>query len=279
LQNNIKNLKSLKEKNNRFSVIAAYDATMTLAINQAEIEVILVGDSLGMLVQGHENTLPVTLDQMVYHTEAVCRANRSSEQQALIISDLPFMSYNNEEKAIRSAEKLVRAGANMVKLEGGSWLSPIIKKLTLLGIPVCGHIGLTPQSVNKFGGFKVQGKHEIQKKELIDDAKELELAGADFIVLECIPAELAKSITSSLSCSTIGIGAGKHTDAQVLVCYDILGLNKNPPRFVKNFLSDSILDIKFGPSTKIKNFNISDIFSSFKKYVVEGKYPSDEHSY
>lgn len=270
MKNNIRNLRGLKEKNNRFTAIAAYDAAMTSAINQAEIEVILVGDSLGMLVQGHENTLPVTLDQMVYHTEAVCRANRSSEQQALIISDLPFMSYNNEDKAIRSAEKLVRAGANMVKLEGGSWLSSIVKKLTLLGIPVCGHIGLTPQSVNKFGGFKVQGKDEIQKKELIDDAKELESAGVDFIVLECIPAELAKIITSSLSCSTIGIGAGKHTDAQVLVCYDILGLNKNPPRFVKNFLAESIA---------IRNFNISNVFSSFKKDVIEGKYPSDEHSY
>ena len=270
MQNNIKNLKSLKEKNNRFSVIAAYDAAMTLAINQAEIEVILVGDSLGMLVQGQKNTLPVTLEQMTYHTKAVCRANNTTLKPSLIISDLPFMSYDNEDKALRSAEKLVRAGANMVKLEGGAWLSPIIKKLNLVGIPVCGHIGLTPQSINKLGGFNVQGKNKEQKKQLINDAKELESAGADFIVLECVPEMVAKEITLNLDCPTIGIGAGRYTDAQVLVCYDILGLNNNPPKFVKNFLSNS--------SENQKN-SIVDAFANFKRDVNDGNYPSIEHLY
>lgn len=249
-------------------MITAYDATFTAAVNQADIEVILVGDSLGMVVQGHLSTLPVTIEQMVYHTEAVVRANQQAKEPALIIADLPFMSYATIESSLTHAAALMRAGANMVKLEGGSWVAETVRRLVECGIPVCGHIGLTPQSVNKFGGFKVQGKLPEQQQQLIEDAKQLDHAGADFIVLECIPKALALTITSSINCSTVGIGAGNVTDAQVLVCYDMLGLSNNPARFVKNFIS-----------TDGSENPIVDAFRHFKKAVEEKSYPAAEHEY
>ena len=268
MKNTIQNLRQKKTIQQPFSMVAAYDATFTTALNQAGIASILVGDSLGMVVQGQASTLPVTIEQMVYHTEAVANANQRAEQPALIIADLPFMSYATTESALSNAALLMRAGANMVKLEGGIWLTETISQLVERGIPVCGHIGLTPQSVNKFGGFKVQGRSSEQQQQLIEDAKQLDRAGVDFIVLECIPKELASTITASVDCSTVGIGAGNVTDAQVLVCYDMLGLSDNPARFVKNFISASDSDKP-----------IVDAFRHFKQSVEQKVYPAAEHEY
>ena len=268
MKNNIHNLRQRKKANQPFSMVAAYDATFTAALNHAGIEAILIGDSLGMVVQGHTSTLAVTIEQMVYHTEAVVKANQQSVEPALIIADLPFMSYATVESALMNAAMLMRAGANMIKLEGGTWLVETVMRLVECGIPVCGHIGLTPQSVNKFGGFKVQGRQPEQQQQLLADAKQLDKAGADFIVLECIPADLALTITDNVSCSTVGIGAGSVTDAQVLVCYDMLGLSDNPARFVKNFISATVSE---NP--------IANAFSSYKKAVEERSYPGAEHEY
>ena len=263
-------LRQRKNENQKFSVVAAYDASFTAAINQAEIEVILVGDSLGMVIQGKDSTVPVTIAQMVYHTEAVARGNAGSDSQALIIADMPFMSYANIDDALINAAKLMRAGANMVKLEGGAWLAETTAKLVECGIPVCAHIGLTPQSVNKLGGYKVQGRSDEQQQQLLSDAKALDKAGADFIVLECIPTSLATDITNNTKFSTIGIGAGSNTDAQVLVCYDMLGLSSNPAKFVKNFLADTLT---------AKAPSIVNAFIAYKQSVEEGSYPGKEHEY
>ena len=270
MKHSTKTLRQRKKENLKFSVVAAYDASFTAAINQAEIEVILVGDSLGMVVQGKDSTVPVTIEQMVYHTEAVARGNACSDSQALIITDMPFMSYANIDDALFNAAKLMRAGANMVKLEGGAWLAETTTKLVECGIPVCAHIGLTPQSVNTLGGYKVQGRSDEQQQQLLNDAKALDKAGADFIVLECIPKSLATTITNSTSFSTIGIGAGSDTDAQVLVCYDMLGLSSNPAKFVKNFLADT---------ATAKAPSIVDAFSAYKQAVENGSYPTKEHEY
>ena len=270
LKNSIQKLRQRKNEQRKFSVVAAYDASFTTAINQANIEVILVGDSLGMVVQGKESTVPVTIEQMVYHTEAVARGNASSHSQALIIADMPFMSYATTEDALFNAAKLMRAGANMVKLEGGAWLAETTAKLVECGIPVCAHIGLTPQSVNKLGGYKVQGRSDNQQQQLLNDAKALDDAGADFIVLECIPKSLAADITHKTGFSTIGIGAGNDTDAQVLVCYDLLGLTSTPAKFVKNFLADD--SASQAPS-------IVNALSAYKKAVEDNSYPAQEHEY
>ncbi len=270
MKNSIQKLRQRKNEQRKFSVVAAYDASFTAAINQAEIEVILVGDSLGMVVQGKNSTVPVTLEQMVYHTQAVARGNANSDSQALIIADLPFMSYANIEDALFNAAELMRAGANMVKLEGGTWLAETTAKLVECGIPVCAHIGLTPQSVNKLGGYKVQGRSDNQQQQLLNDAKALDNAGADFIVLECIPKSLAADITQQTSFSTIGIGAGNDTDAQVLVCYDMLGLTSTPAKFVKNFLAEH---------TASQAPSIVNAFSAYKKAVEEKSYPAEEHEY
>ena len=251
-------------------MIAAYDASFTTAINQANIDAILIGDSLGMVVQGRDSTLPVTMDNMIYHTQAVAKSNAHTDNPALLIADLPFMSYQNTELALENAAHLMRAGANMVKLEGGRWLCETIERLTQCGIPVCGHLGLTPQSVNKLGGFKVQGKTQVQQSELLNDAKALDQAGADFIVLECIPTPLAHQITDAVNLSTIGIGAGSVTDAQVLVCYDMLGLSNNPARFVKDFLS--LADSNRGNM-------ISSAFALYHEAVMTTAFPATEHEY
>ncbi|MDG1938342.1 MAG: 3-methyl-2-oxobutanoate hydroxymethyltransferase [Pseudomonadales bacterium] len=266
----IQTLRQRKNDHSKFSVVAAYDASFTAAINQAEIEVILVGDSLGMVVQGQSSTVPVTIEQMVYHTEAVARGNACGASQALVIADMPFMSYANSEDALANAAKLMRAGANMVKLEGGAWLADTTAKLVECGIPVCAHIGLTPQSVNKLGGYKVQGRSDDQQQQLLNDAKALDKAGSDFIVLECIPKSLSAEITQHTDFSTIGIGAGCDTDAQVLVCYDMLGLSSSPAKFVKNFLAES------GSS---QTPSIVNAFIAYKQAVENSSYPAPEHEY
>lgn len=272
MKKTVQNLRALKQTQEKFSVVAAYDATFTQALNQAGTDAILVGDSLGMVVQGKQSTVPVTIDEMVYHTAAVVRSNDQSEQQALIIADLPFMTYDSLSATLENSAKLMRAGANMVKLEGGEWLAESVSKLVELGIPVCAHIGLTPQSVNKFGGYKVQGRSEQQQTQLLADAKILDQAGADFIVLECIPSKLAKTITENTGFSTIGIGAGSATDAQVLVSYDLLGLSPHPAKFVKDFLADAA-------QNGDQPASVVGAFKAYNDAVKSGEYPGSEHEY
>ena len=260
----IHTIQSLKQKGEPISVLTAYDSSFSKLISEVGIEVMLVGDSLGMVMQGHDSTVPVSMTDMIYHTGCVSRTNRS----ALLIADLPYMSYAHKKQTCKNAAKLMQAGANMVKLEGGKWVCSSIKVLVERGIPVCGHIGLTPQSVDALGGYKVQGRDEEQAKNLIKDAKAIEKAGAQLLVLECVPSQLAKTITELLSIPTIGIGAGKHTDGQVLVLQDILGLNKDfRPKFVKNFMAEE-------DSTDIKG-----AIASYKRQVKDRSFPSDEHSF
>lgn len=258
----VPHLQSLKQEQKKFSVLTAYDACFAHWIEQAGIEVILVGDSLGMVLQGNASTLPVTIDHMVYHTACVSKGTTNT----LIMADMPFMSGIELQPTIQGATKLMQAGAHCVKLEGGSWLAPCIEALNHGGIPVCAHIGLTPQSVHKFGGYKVQGRSEQAADDLIQTAKSLESAGADFILLECVPTPLAKKITEMLSVPVIGIGAGAHCDAQVLVLHDMLGLNPHrTARFVQNFME-----------------NQPDIQSALRAYahaVKAGLFPTSTHGF
>ena len=258
----INTLQQMKAEGEKFAVIAAYDATFAHFISEAEVEVILVGDSLGMVVQGHDTTLPVTVAQVAYHTEAVKRGARRS----LVMADMPFMSYATPEDALKNAAVLMQAGAQMVKLEGGAWLTETIRLLSERGIPTCAHLGLTPQSVNKFGGYKVQGRDADHAQQIQEDALALEAAGADLLVLECVPSSLAASITHELAIPVIGIGAGPHTDAQVLVLYDMLGLTPSrAPKFTRNFLLDQ-----------------EDIPAALRTYVLDvkaGRFPAEEHSF
>lgn len=229
---------------------------------EAEIEVILIGDSLGMVLQGHSSTLPVSVADMAYHTACVARGNQTS----LLMADMPFMSYGQVPQALTNAADLMRAGAHMVKLEGGAWLCETVTALQQNGIPCCVHLGLTPQSVNVLGGYRVQGRGEGAQR-LLEDALALEAAGAALILLECVPVAVAKQLTQTLKIPVIGIGAGPHCDGQVLVLHDILGLYAGKPaRFVKNFLAA-------GDGT---------ILGAFKRFVTEvkdGSYPAAEHSF
>jgi 3-methyl-2-oxobutanoate hydroxymethyltransferase len=226
-------LKNMKQKQEKIACLTAYDASFARYLDQHGIDVVLVGDTLGEVIQGHESTIPVTLADMCYHVRMVARGI----QNAFIIGDMPFMSYCNPEQALQTATQLMQAGAQMVKLEGGVWLKETVFRLTQCGIPVCAHLGLTPQSVHKLGGYRKQGKTPETAERLIADAKALEEAGADLMVFECIPADLATTLTQQLSIPTIGIGAGPGTDAQILVLYDILGIASRPPSsFVAEFL-------------------------------------------
>ncbi|MHB1843777.1 MAG: 3-methyl-2-oxobutanoate hydroxymethyltransferase [Deltaproteobacteria bacterium] len=224
----------MKEAGERISMLTCYDATFAKLFDQAGLDVLLVGDSLGMVVQGNETTLPVTLDEMVYHCRAVSRATK----RAHVVGDLPFGSYQvSTEEAVRSAIRLVaQGGAESVKLEGGRDFADVVRAIVRASIPVMGHLGLTPQSFHKLGGYVVQGRGPEQAKRLQDDALALEEAGCYALVLEAIPAELAQEIGAKLSIPTIGIGAGAGCSGQVLVCYDALGLDPSfQPRFVKRF--------------------------------------------
>ena len=228
----INNLKASKAKKQKFAVLTAYDYSFAAMIEAAGIEVTLVGDSLGNVIQGQDTTIPVTVDEMAYHTAAVKRAIKNS----LLITDMPFMSYSSEVQALDNAAMLMQAGAQMVKLEGGEWLADTVYAMTERGIPVCGHIGLTPQSVFKLGGYKVQGKNQTAAEKMLDEAKILQQAGADLIVVECVPSSLGKELAESVDIPVIGIGAGPDTDAQVLVLHDMLGISKKLPKFSKNYL-------------------------------------------
>lgn len=257
----IASLQALKQDGEKFAVVTAYDATFAAQAEQAGIEVVLVGDSLGNVLQGHDSTLPVTLADMAYHTACVSRGC----SEPLIIADLPFGSYATLLQTLESSATLMRAGAHMVKLEGGAWLLDSITALTQRGIPVCAHLGLTPQSVNAFSGFKVQGREAAQAEAILADARRVEAAGASLLVLECVPRNLGEEIAAALSIPVIGIGAGPGTDAQVLVMHDLLGLSAKAPRFVRNFLKGEE--------------SVKAALAAYREAVKSGNFPADEHCF
>ncbi|MFT5707629.1 MAG: 3-methyl-2-oxobutanoate hydroxymethyltransferase [Oceanospirillaceae bacterium] len=255
-------LNAYKKTGEKFAVLTAYDATFANVLSQAGVEAILVGDSLGMVLQGNDSTLPVTMTDMIYHTRCVVAGNTN----ALIIVDLPFMSYATPEQTMRNCAALMQAGANMVKLEGGAWLEQSIAMLDERGIPSCAHLGLTPQAVNKFGGYKVQGRDDYSSEKLFNDSLILEKAGASILLLECVPKDLAERITKAVSIPVIGIGAGPATDAQVLVLQDMLNIpSGKKARFVKNYMAQAQ--------------DIPTAISTYVEEVKNGSFPAEEHCF
>jgi len=258
----INTLAGYKAKGEKFSVLTAYDATFSQLASAQGVDVLLVGDSLGMVCQGKDSTLPVSMDEMVYHTECVAKGNEGS----LIMADMPFMSYSTLEQGQANAARLMQAGAHMVKVEGDDWLVPLIEVLARQGVPVCAHLGLTPQSVNKLGGYKVQGRDDAKAQAMINHAKALAEAGADVILLECVPSSLGRAITEAVNVPVIGIGAGADTDGQVLVVYDMLGLNAGHiPKFVKNFMTDGR--------------TVQQAIAHYHEEVKAGLFPAEEHGF
>ncbi|MEK0432588.1 MAG: hypothetical protein RLY60_584 [Pseudomonadota bacterium] len=249
----------------KITMLTAYDASFAAVADLAGVEIILVGDSLGMVCQGHNSTLPVTLDDMRYHVECVARGLQKQNGRPLVLGDMPFGSYATPEQAFRSASVLMQAGAHMVKLEGGAWLAPTVEFLVTRGIPVCGHIGLTPQSVNTLGGYRVQGRTESAAHQLMQDSLQLQNAGAQALVMEMVPAALSGEITRALtSCATIGIGAGVDTAGQILVLHDMLGVTQGKvPKFAHNFMAEtgSVLGAMqaFVQSVKEKRFPVNEL--------------------
>ncbi len=226
-------LKAMRDRAEKIAVLTCYDASFARVLDAAGVDVLLVGDSLGMVIQGHTSTLPVKLAEMVYHTRCVA----AGTERAFLVADLPFGSYQpSPERAFSAAARLMAAGAHMVKLEGGAIMVDTVAFLTQRGIPVCAHLGLLPQSVNQLGGYRVQGREDAAATQLVADARALEVAGAGLIVLEMVPATLAQAVTEALTIPTIGIGAGVNCSGQVLVLYDMLGLYPRAPKFSKNFL-------------------------------------------
>jgi len=253
-----------KEAGEKITMLTAYDCPMAAAVDKAGIDAILVGDSVGMVMLGYDSTAPVTMDEMIHHARAVSKGAK----RAFVIGDMPFMSYQvSDEEAVRNAGRFVKeAGCDAVKVEGGSEITPRVKAMIDAGIPVLGHIGLTPQSATKLGGYRVQGKDEASAVRLIKDAQALEKAGCFAIVLECVPAELAGRITSKVRIPTIGIGAGGDCDGQVLVTHDVIGyFDKFTPRFVKRYAEVGRI--------------VEEAINSFKKETESGKFPGKEHSF
>jgi len=259
----IATLTDMKRRGEKIAVLTCYDASFTRLLEAAGVEVILVGDSLGMVIQGQDSTLPVSVDDMVYHSLIVARAR----ERALLVTDMPFMSYSSSAQALDTAARLMKeGGAHMVKLEGGATQLDTVRSLTDFGIPVCAHLGLLPQSVHKLGGYRVQGRDPDSARAMRDDAAALQEAGAAMLVLECVPAKLAQEISESLTIPVIGIGAGPACDGQVLVLYDMLGIaSLSTPKFVKNFLKDVR--------------SVSDALDAFVAEVKDGRFPGPEHSY
>lgn len=259
----VNTLRDIKRAGEKFACLTAYDASFAALLDSSGIEVILVGDSLGMVVQGKETTVPVTMDDMVYHCRNVARGCR----HALLMADMPFMSYASPEQALRNAARLMQqGGAHMVKLEGGDAQVEIVARLTQQGIPVCAHLGLKPQSVHKMGGFKVQGRKQEIATAMIIDAGALQEAGADVLLLECVPDTLAQEITQGVDVPVIGIGAGPHCDAQILVLYDMLGITQSKvPRFVHNFLQDQN--------------SVQDAVRAYIEAIKEGRFPAEKHTF
>jgi 3-methyl-2-oxobutanoate hydroxymethyltransferase len=233
-------LQKMKKRQEKFTCLTAYDACFGQLLSEAGVDVILIGDSLGMVLQGHDSTLPVTMEDMIYHISCVKRGNRGS----FLIGDMPFMSYASETQTLENAARLMRAGAQMIKLEGGAWIAHSTNLLAERGIPVCAHMGLTPQSINRIGGYHVQGRDPRQAESMLAEARLLEEAGASILLLECVPQTLARTISEALEIPVIGIGAGPDTDGQVMVLHDVLGISPITPKFVKNFLKDSDAGIR-----------------------------------
>ena len=257
-------LKEMKKKGEKITMLTAYDYTMARILDEAGIDILLVGDSLGMVMLGYENTLPVTLDEMLHHTKAVARGTKNS----LVVADMPFMSYEIEaQEAVDNAGVLIKEGAaQAVKVEGGAEIAQTIKAMIKAKIPVMGHIGLTPQAIHQMGGYKIQGRDSEGARRLIDEARLLEEAGIFVLVLECIPYQLAKEITESIEIPTIGIGAGPHCDGQVLVIHDLLGLYEElKPKFVKKY--------------RELGKEIKGAVGEFIEEVREGRFPTLDQSY
>jgi len=261
----ISDIKKLKEAGEKISMLTAYDYAFASIIDECDIDILLVGDSLGMVVLGYNTTLPVTMDEMIHHTKAVVRG----AQKALIVGDMPFLSYQlSTEKALANAGRFLQeADAQAVKLEGGREYAETVRQMTTAGIPVMAHLGLTPQCIHQIGGFKVQGKKEDAARRIMEDAKIMEEAGAFSMVLECVPESLAREITRNLNIPTIGIGAGVHCDGQVLVINDLLGIyDKFTPRHVKKYtnLNAEIKKAVKNYIREVKNSNFPDADHSFK---------------
>ena len=257
-------VQAMKKQGKKITMLTAYDYPMALLEDRAGIDIILVGDSLAMTVLGHENTLPVTMDEMLHHTKAVARGAK----HCLILGDMPFMSYNTSEReAIHNAGRFMKeAGADAVKLEGGVTVKETVRAIVRGGIPVMGHIGLTPQTISMLGGFKVQGKDAQAAQKIIDDALALQDAGAFSVLLEAVPAPIAKMVTERLTVPTIGIGAGVHCDGQVLVVHDMLGLfDRFTPKFAKKYVNLSEVILK--------------ALDAYKEEVIKGEFPTDQHSF
>ena len=255
-------LKSFKENSEKITCLTAYDVSFAKLFDECGVDIILVGDSLGNVIQGSQNTLSVTMQDMIYHTQAAAKG----VQNAFLIADMPYQSYTNAEQTLKNAERLMSAGAHMIKFEGGSEHEASFKLLQANNIPVCGHLGLQPQSVVEMGGYKVQGKDEQSAQRILKDAKMLESWGVKTIVLECVPAKLASKISKTISIPTIGIGAGVGCDGQVLVSYDMLGINTGYlPKFVKNFLTG--------------NDSIESAVKDYINSVKSQNFPNDEYSY
>ncbi|MGV6809129.1 MAG: 3-methyl-2-oxobutanoate hydroxymethyltransferase [bacterium] len=259
---------SMKQSAEKIVMLTAYDHSFATVLDQQAVDIILVGDSLGMVIQGHPTTVPVTLDDMIYHSKAVGRACK----RALLLVDLPFLSYAYPKQAVRNAARLMQeGGAEMVKLEGGEPQIETVRHLAAQGIPVCAHLGLQPQSVHKLGGYRVQGREASAAQQIEQDAKALQDAGADMLLLECVPVALAKNITRALDIPVIGIGAGRDCDGQVLVLHDMLGITDHPPKFTQNFLECNTAD---APCR-----TIPDAVAAYVKAVKQGQFPSDEQCF
>jgi len=255
-------LLALRSKGEKITMLTCYDASFAALMDRCGVEILLIGDSLGMVCQGHNSTLPVTVSEVAYHTASVARGNET----ALVVSDLPFGSFPTPETAFDNSVKLMQAGAQMVKIEGGAWLADSVRFLTERAIPVCAHLGLTPQSVHQFGGYKVQGKTSDAASHLKADALALQEAGAALLVLEAIPANLAKEVTDLLAIPTIGIGAGPHCSGQVLVMHDMLDVFPGKKaRFVRNFMEGA--------------GSIENAVRAYIAAVKDGSFPAPEHCF
>jgi 3-methyl-2-oxobutanoate hydroxymethyltransferase len=255
-------LLKMKQDGQKITALTAYDASFAKLFDEQGVDVLLIGDSLGMVLQGSDDTLAVTVDEIAYHTRSVVKG----VQRAFVVADMPFMSYSSSEQTYASAATLMRAGASMVKMEGGSWLLDSVRGLHERGVPVCAHLGLTPQSVHVFGGFKIQGRDEVQAEQILAQAVQLEQAGAQLLVLECVPCDLAERVSKALQIPVIGIGAGAKTDGQILVMHDMFGISANyMPKFSKNYLQDS--------------GNMRRAVDSYIREVKDGLFPSSEHSF
>ncbi|RMG32606.1 MAG: 3-methyl-2-oxobutanoate hydroxymethyltransferase [Gammaproteobacteria bacterium] len=256
-------LHKMKADREKIAAITAYDASLAHVCEMAGVDLLLVGDSLAMVVQGHENTLPVTVDEMVYHTACVSRASR----QALLVADMPFMAYATTDRALETAERLMKqGGAQMVKLEGGVPQLETVRYLSERGIPVCGHLGLTPQSVHRLGGYRVQGRDQAAARAMLEESAALQQAGAQLLVLECVPGTLANEISRNLEIPVIGIGAGPDTDGQVLVLYDVLGISVNRiPKFARDFMREAK--------------SVEAAVRAYVEAVRRGDFPGPEHSF